>query len=169
MTGNQEISNLLQSTLNELRGEIISAISRNGQRASGKTQASLSVERVTDTHYILFGRQAFWTLEQGRKGGKVPRDFVGIIRQWIIDKGINVREIPYVRKGWKPKYTPKERGLRAMAGAIAHSIKTNGTSLYRKGGRKDVYTPYIDKAEQRINEALGMWFEKTLTTINTRK
>lgn len=151
---------LLEKAVRQIRENI----DTTGERASGKTQASLrqlvTVEGNTVTGTI-FGRQAFGTLEHGRRGGKVPRDFVGIIRQWIVDKGLKVTPIPYVRQpseSWQPKYTPEERGLQSLAGAIAHTIKTQGTRLHRQGGREDVYTPPLAELEKSIEDTLGAIF-----------
>ena len=61
--------------------------------------------------------------------------------------------IPYKRKPsakWQPKYTPEERGLQAMASAIARTIEKSGTSLYRSGGRKDIFTNVIEENKNDI-------------------
>lgn len=47
---------------------------------------------VDDNHGILFGRQAFACVEAGRAPGKVLKDFYKIIRQWMMDKGIQVEK-----------------------------------------------------------------------------
>ena len=63
---------ILQDELEELRVAIIAHHISAGQKASGKTAASMHVE-VTETRGTLFGRSAFGTLETGRKAGKVPQ------------------------------------------------------------------------------------------------
>ena len=75
---------ILQDELEELRVAIIAHHLSAGQKASGKTTASMHVE-VTETRGTLFGRSAFGTLETGRKAGKVPAGFTGIIKQWMKD------------------------------------------------------------------------------------
>ena len=120
--------------------------------ASGRTSASLRVV-MTNTGGEIWGRRYFRGVEQGRAGGRVPRNFTSIIQQWIIDKGLTPQAIPYKRKpsaNWQPKYTPEERGLRAMASAIAHTIAKSGTSLYRSGGRKDIFTNVIEENKPDI-------------------
>ena len=37
-----------------------------------------------------------------------------------------------------------------MASAIAHTIEKSGTSLYRKGGRKDIFTNVIEENKTDI-------------------
>ena len=156
----KEIKSILTEEFGDLRLRIIANHIRLGQRASGRTERSLRVE-VKDDHGTLYGRQAFSVLETGRGPGRVPRRFEDIIRQWILDKGIAVTEIPYKRQAsekWRPKYTPKERGLRAMAGAIAYKIRTEGTRLYREGGTLDVYSSATRETITKIlNRAFGIF------------
>lgn len=139
MTNSKDI---IKQVLDKMVAQIRSNLESTGTNASGRTSNSLRVE-VDDTSGRIYGRRYFRGVEQGRAGGRVPRNFQSIIRQWILDKGLTPRAIPYKRKpsaNWQPKYTPQERGLRAMAGAIAHTIEKSGTSLYRSGGRKDIFT-----------------------------
>lgn len=156
----KEIKSILTEEFGDLRLRIIANHIRLGQRASGRTERSLRVE-VKDDHGTLYGRQAFSVLETGRGPGRVPRRFEDIIRQWILDKGIAVTAIPYKRQvseNWRPKYTPQERGLRAMAGAIAYKIRTEGTRLHREGGTLDVYSSATRETIDKIlNRAFGIF------------
>jgi hypothetical protein len=142
-----EAKNIVIQALEELKERIAANIEASGQTASGRTAQSMHVE-ASENGAALFGRRAFGTLETGRKGGKVPQNFRSIIRQWILDKGISVTPIPYIRKpsnSWQPKYTPQERGEMSLAGAIAHKIQNEGTALQRSGGRNDIYSQEIPK------------------------
>lgn len=166
------IRDLLYNAVDDARQEIIAAISDKGLRASGRTQASLTIVQPDSYHITLYGRQAFEVLEAGRRPGRVPHNFVGIIRQWIIDKGIPVRAIPYKRKAsanWSPKYTPIERGLQSMAGAIAHKIRTEGTSLFRAGGRSDIYSPAIERAIKTIEDGLDVLLNAQINHLTIHK
>ena len=150
-----------------LRNEISQAIETTGTRASGRTQASMvvTVEATAGgVHATLTGRRAFQTLERGRRPGKVPQNFRAIIMQWIIDKGIAITPIPYKRPSGG-KYTPIERGLRQMAFFIARKIRREGTSLYRRGGRADIYSPAIERATKRLDERLKFWFDSNIEHI----
>lgn len=99
---------ILTEELEALKKKIIAQHFGAGQKASGRTAASLRVE-VTEEEGTLYGRSPFGTLETGRKPGKVPQGFQAIIRKWMADKGINAEPIPY--KTDRPhKYTPQERG-----------------------------------------------------------
>jgi hypothetical protein len=82
--------------------------------------------------------------------------FAGIIRQWIIDKGIQTDPIPYKRAAtarWQPKYTADERGLMAAAGAIAEKIRKVGTDR-NASPNLNVYTKAVDKAIDEINKMI---------------
>lgn len=143
-----ELKKILDKMVSEMRQNLAST----GTNASGRTSQSLRVV-MTDTGGQIWGRRYFRGTEQGRAGGKVPHNFQSIIRQWIIDKGLTPQAIPYKRKpsaNWSPKYTPEERGLRQMASAIAHTIAKSGTSLYRSGGRKDIFTNVIEENKTDI-------------------
>lgn len=149
-----DIDNAMLAALERIRATIASNITEKGLKASGRTAASMRIER--DAFGLrLVGRPYFQSLELGRPSGRVPRNFAGIIRQWIIDKGLSVRMIPYKREPserWQPKYTVEERSLRMAAGAIAHKIATSGTLLYRQGGRSDIYTPIIREEVEKLQK-----------------
>ena len=147
---------IAQRRLDECANRIKENITTTGTRASGRTQASIRVEVSADTGTI-YGRKAFSVLQTGRRGGKVPRGFVDMLKQWARDKGINPEPIPYIRKAsarWQPKYTPEQRGLNAFAGAVADRIRMRGTSLYLQGGRNDIYTEPIREAVQGMKDDL---------------
>lgn len=132
---------------------IINHIRINGQNASGRTIASLHVEQPSDEETILWGHKPFGVLETGRRAGRVPYGFRGIILQWMRDKGIHGTPIAYKTQR-AHKYTPQERGDMSMAGAIAHTIATKGSKLHRTGGRNDVYSNVIPETMKRLGDRL---------------
>lgn len=141
---------------------------RAGQVASGRTSESMHVE-VEGDEGTVFGRVAFGTLETGRRGGAVPKNFVSIIRQWMADKGIKAAPIPYVRKPserWQPKYTAQERGDMSLASAIAAKIRKSGTTLYREGGRDDIYSNEIPRTTEAIMKKVLKLFTVDVESIN---
>jgi hypothetical protein len=152
ITGAQ-VSQILNEEMGTLRTTIINNIRATGQWASGKTAASMAV-MVSGSIGELVGRRAFGTLETGRRGGRVPRNFMGIIYDWMQAKGVHAEPIPY--KTSRPhKYTEQERGDRTMAYFIAKTIRRDGTRLYREGGRDDVYSRVIPTTIERINSRLS--------------
>lgn len=147
-----EIQDLIYTALDEVRDEIKQNISSTGSTASGRTADSMEIE-VTGTSGRLIGRQAFFTLERGRGPGRIPGNIIEIIKQWALDKGINISPIPYIRQAsdkWQPIYTPEQRGMNAFAGAVAFNIANKGTQLYQDGGQDDIYTPAINKAMDKL-------------------
>ena len=152
ITGAQ-VSQILTEELGTLKATIINNIRVTGQWASGKTAASMAV-MVSGSIGELVGRRAFGTLETGRRGGRVPRNFASIIYDWMQAKGVHAQPMPY--KTSRPhKYTEQERGDRTMAYFIAKTIRTMGTRLYREGGRDDVYSRAIPITIERINSRLS--------------
>lgn len=143
-----EVKGILNEELESLRQRIIENHIRAGQRASGRTIASLRVE-VNDDNGTLFGRQAFGVLETGRKPGKVPKGFYQIIQKWVHDKGIQVNN-------------PK-----SFAYLVARKIAREGTELYKIGGRADIYSPEIEKTIQNIMNRAFTIFKDDVTHINT--
>jgi hypothetical protein len=161
-----ELHKLLDKMVAEMRDNLASTKTN----ASGRTSASLRVV-MTENGGQIWGRRYFRGVEQGRAGGNVPRNFTSIIRQWILDKGLTPSAIPYKRKPsakWQPKYTPEERGLRQMASAIAHTIEKSGTSLYRKGGRQDIFTNVIEENKPSLAKLATKLFTDNLYGNGTK-
>lgn len=154
---------ILAQELEDLKARIIQNHIAAGQVASGRTAKSLRVE-VSEEEGKLYGRRFFQGLETGRKGGKVPKRFYLIIRQWMKDKGIQAPPIPY--KTNRPhKYTPEERGALSMAAAIANTIRRKGTKLYRDGGRNDIYSREILKTREIVLRRVLMFVKSKFEHI----
>lgn len=138
----EQIQEIIKRHLENVKTKIVKQMAENKRNASGRSVASLTVE-VAGNIGTLYGSKSFLVMEHGRKGGKVPKGFVDIIRQWIIDKGIAVTPIP--AKTSRAILTPEERGIRSLAGAIAHKIMKEGTRLYRDGGYNDIFTSAVNE------------------------
>lgn len=163
-----DVDKLIMDALDELKETIQKRLRETRTNASGKTSKSLEV--VNKGHsYQLLGREYFATVERGRAPGKTPEGFVGIIKQWIVDKGLRYEPIPYKRQEsakWSPLYSPEERGLHSMASAIAHTIRTKGSELYRTGGYDDIYTVPIEDTVKGIASKLSDGLMLQVTSIN---
>lgn len=154
---------ILADELEQLRVKIIQQHIAAGQQASGRTTKSLHVD-VKPGEGILYGKSPFGVLETGRKAGKVPANFTGIIRQWMHDKGIQAAPIPY--KTDRPhKYTPQERGNNSLAYMIARKIRRAGTKLYREGGRSDIYSNVIPETTRKIGDRLVKLLNVSIESI----
>lgn len=117
--------------------------------ATGRTQGSLrySIDGEKDLRIISeSGDHApVSTLQYGREPGKMPP--VNSIKEWIIAKRMTYKKIEYIRLKslkWQPKYTPEERGLNSLAGAIAQKIARDGTKRHREND-PSVYSPVLNE------------------------
>ena len=148
----QDAQRIVVEELTQLRERIVANMISQGAVASGRTIASLVVQPTEGgAELVSQQKMPFGVLETGRRAGKIPLGLNAIIRQWMQDKGLRGTPIPY--KTTRPhKYTPQERGDIAMAGAIAHTIATKGTRLFRNGGRDTIYSNEIPVTIERINE-----------------
>ena len=153
----KDIDKQLKKIGEQCVSEIRDALADTGTNASGRTSASLHVV-AGDGVVEVWGRPAFGTVEHGRRAGRVPRNFRAIIARWITNKGISVQPVEVKRVTDRDGHT---RALLRMAGAIAWKIRTEGSRLHREGGRKDIYTPAV----QRAKEAVEQYFSNVAVTI----
>ena len=110
--------------------------------ASGNLADSLeyTITNESDgTHITVLGDPYFIHAEKGRRAGRIPRNFVDIIQQWIEDKGVQVPQ----------GLTPKR-----FASAIAYKIKYYGSLRYRTQSPADVVQPVADEMIPRLNDIL---------------
>lgn len=149
----KEERDIIEGSLCMMAEEIRHNLDTTGTNASGRTSASLEI-RLTENGGSLLGRKFFQGVEEGRHAGKTPAGFRDIIRQWIIDKGVDVTPLHYKTER-RHKYSESEMSLNAAAGAIAYRIRQSGTSLYRMGGRKDIYSNVFDKYLPQLSQQLA--------------
>lgn len=144
------LTDAIRERVEKARQNIISRHLQAGQKASGRTMQSLRTEVTHDVqsiHATLWGRQFFQGLETGRAGGRVPQGFYQMIKQWSIDKGIRFQ---------------RESERNTFAYFVSRKIAREGTQLYRKGGRNDIYTPEIESAYSDIQSLVGERFTDIL-------
>jgi len=156
----------LETLANKCVSEIGEALDSTGTTASGKTKKGIYAEVSDYQITILSNRGGFANVEAGQSKGKRPYNFRDIIKQWILDKGISIAAMPYSPnyKGIDGKFkfsSAKDRGLYYAAGAIAYSNAKKGSSLWLKGGRRDVFTPAVERLVDAVTESYAM-------EINTR-
>lgn len=128
-----EIRKILTEELEALRQRIGENMETADQIATGKTRDGMRVE-VRGLAGVLTGRQAFATLETGsrpwsRKPKRTPKWFADLIGEWIDAKDLDLNK-------W----------------AVARSILTKGSKLYRSGGRSDIYSPELQKTMDAIGK-----------------
>ena len=139
---------LIKESLQKIQQRIVQQMSANKRNASGRSVASLRVE-TTGANGTLWGSSSFKAMETGRRGGAVPRGFVGIIAQWIQDKGISVYNNPH-----------------SAAWHIARKIAERGTTLFPKGKPQDIYSKAIAEEFDALTEKLGVRFGSAINYVN---
>ena len=143
-----DIRRILTSALEEAKVKIQQNLASTGTNASGRTSQSLTVE-VDGNTGVLYGRQAFGTVETGRKPGKVPSGFRDIIYQWMQDKDVHAKV-----EGRRSQ----ESADRSMAYIIARKIANEGSKLYRDEGRDDIYSNVLPLTIERVrNEVTNVY------------
>lgn len=142
--------------LDDAKQRIIANMGNAGQIVSGKTAESLKVERVAPNEVRLVARPFFSALEtgsqpwSGRTGEKMnAQDFQMIIFEWASRKGI----------------IPADMKPLSFAYVVARKIMNEGSKLYRQGGRKDIFTPEIERVQDEINESISGTFRAVMSDI----
>lgn len=128
-----EIKEILSDEMSLLAGRVISNIIRNKQNATGALIKSIRVE-ATETTGSLFAYDYLPNLESGT----LPGTYVTseIINRWANAKGF-----------WT--------GDNYRASTISRLIMNSGSLLFRKGGRKDVYTNEIPLTVQNLENRIS--------------
>lgn len=151
-----ELENEIMSVLEQTKKEIQANMEAKRINASGRTSASLMVEKYeggmrlvggsNGTHDIadspsIYGSDTapIPTLEFGRKDGKVPRGFYYIIREWTKEKGLNFA-------------SDNERNR--FSYFVARKIAGEGTKKSREHRYDDVYSTPVATASGRIKTIL---------------
>ena len=145
--------------LSLLQQRIISNMYAAGEVASGRTIRSLHVIEDANSAALVSSQQMpFGVLETGRRAGKVPYRFSEIIYQWMRDKGVH---------GTPRGNATQEKADRSMAYAISRSIAMHGSSLFRRGGRRDIYSNEIPKTVSNIVRKVALKIEvKDIIPLN---
>lgn len=166
MIGVEKTTAIVTEELQRLKAQIIANMRAANEVASGRTIQSLKVEKDADGQGVaLWGRSPFGTLETGRKGGRIPRNFTAIIYEWMQNKGVHGTPMPYVRNGQHKYSSAQERGDWSMAAAVAHTIAISGTKLYRNGGRADIYSNVIPNTIERIDARISALFDAEVANV----
>lgn len=133
-----ELNRIVTERLERLRADIVSAIENKGIKASGRTQDSLRVVPYDGGVMLIAGageRAPIPTLEIGRAGGRVPKNFTDIIVEWSRDKGLD----------WGD-----DKQRRRIAGAVAWGkIAKVGTD--RHAQNVDVYSTLVEQAAADVS------------------
>lgn len=143
---NDATRKIIETELNSLAERIKQNHRAAGQVASGKTINSINVQ-ASDEYVGLYAKSYFGVNETGRKPGNVPKGFYSIILKWIEDKGLQFD---------KPK---------TAAYFISRKIASEGSKLFRDGGRSDIYSIVVDESKRKIESEIGRQAITELTNI----
>ena len=138
-------SDIAWRILEQIRRRIKDNIIATGTTASGRTQESMRIE-TNEEGAVLYGRENFHNLETGTPPLRAyaPANFQDIIKQWISDKGIFVDD------------------LNLASYYISRKIITNGTMLYREGGRTDIFSNVITEELEKARTDLKVIEKKRI-------
>ena len=140
------VEQILTEELENLKSDITSRIEASGQTASGNTAKSLEVE-AKDYSGQLTGASYIGVLETGRKPGRVPREFIDILKRWAQAKGISFSD---------------EKQFNLWANAVKWKIIREGTKLYRSGQNEDIFDSSVKKFEDKLNERIAVFYQSQI-------
>ena len=141
----QEIVKVLARAKADIQARMQAA----GVNATGRTSASLQVRETATGVFLVGGGEntaPFPTVEIGRPGGKVPKGFYYIIKQWTRDKGL-------------PFATERKRGT--FAYFLSRRIAAEGTLRHKQP--VDIYTSVAEQAARNLKGTLYAYIQ---TNIN---
>lgn len=151
MAQQEFVQNIAQILL-QSRDEIRANMAAKGINASGRTSAALQVvQRGCKIELIKAqGQNApFGTLQYGRAGGRVPKGFYNILKQWSRDKGLSFS-------------TETERGT--FAYFLARKIAREGTNRHRSP-RTDIYDEPLSKAVDGVRQEARKYVHGTIKAV----
>ena len=161
----QDIHNIIDSAISEAIEQIKQASTSAGQKVTGRTLASLegrvTVEANGNFVAEILGRPFFGALETGSgparsKGSESAR------KQFITDLTLWCKARGFTSSGLSDEQYER------VAKWLAWYLKRYGSSLYRKGGRRDIFTPAVDVLTQRLLEDIPLLFSQQIVNEFTR-
>lgn len=137
--------------LERLRADIVAQVEQKGITASGRTQRSLTVETYASGVRLVARageRAPIPTLEIGRGGGRVPKNFTDIIAEWSKEKGL----------AWGD-----DKQRRKIAGAVAWGkIRKEGTNRHKR--HEDVYSTLVKQAAEDLQNMIMIIMKEQIKT-----
>lgn len=162
MNINDQIAQILEAAKLQIQANMAT----NGVNASGRTSQSFAVQQHANGVRLVMQKgdvAPVKSLEIGTAPHIATWGIFGKIQDWIIDKKLTIRNIPYLTD--RPhKYTQEERNLRFAAGAITHKIINKGTNRYITPAEV-IYTPVIDDVKKKVHAVMQ---NAVITSINNK-
>ena len=137
---------ILYEELQSLESDIVQRHVQAGQVASGKTKEAFELNIGGLTGQLL-GASYLGVLKGGRKPGKVPKDFIDILKRWVEAKGISFQN---------------EEQFNLWVNAVKWKIMKEGTKLYRSEQTQDIFDTPIEQFNKRISDRIINYYEQEL-------
>lgn len=137
----QYILDDLEGWLDTFVKEVQVELHNQGINASGNLSNSFEyrIERQSDgIHAIVEANNYLVYAEGGRTAGKVPYNFIDILKKWIRDKGLSANDREDAR----------------FAYFISKKIKQYGSRRYRDNDVADVLGDVLNKERPKLNDIL---------------
>lgn len=130
----------IENWLDRVVGQIRVEMHNKKINASGNLSQSLEGRVTDDNHVQILADNYFLYSERGRTAGKVPFNFMDILKTWISRKGLSV--------------SPKKDSQFAFF--IMRKIKRYGSNRYRNPSeRVDLVGDVLNKELQNLNDIIG--------------
>lgn len=142
------VDEIISKNFDILISDVKTRHSQAGQKVTGKTINSLQKDIIESGHHVLYGNQYIGVLEHGRRPGKVPYNFIQILREWANAKGITFEN---------------EKQAQRWLNYNLWSIKTFGTKMYRTKQTLDIFTTPIEQFKNRLSQELSDGIEIQIT------
>lgn len=130
----------IENWIDRVIGQIRVEIHNNKINASGSLSQSLEGVITDDNHIQILANPYFLYSEKGRTAGKVPYDFMDILKTWIKNKGLSVN--------------PKRDAQFAFL--TMRKIKLYGSKRYRNPSeRVDLLGNVLNKELPQLNDIIS--------------
>lgn len=156
---------IIGSAIDEAIDEIKSNSRAAGQVVTGRTLKSLSKEVINEGEGSftarIYGRAFFGALETGsgparKRGTDAEREeFQRNLEEWCKIRGFPASGL-----------TPEQ--LTRVAKWLRWRLNKYGSRLYRKGGRKDIFTPAVEHLDENLRERLTSFYEVEIADLFTQ-
>lgn len=146
-----QITDQIAQILETCKGKIQANMASRNINASGRTSASLKVERYSGgVRLVSRGSNIapFETVQFGRGAGRVPAGFYYILKQWSRDKGL---------------VFDRESKRSTFAYFLSRKIAREGTGRHRTPDDQ-VYTPAVTEAVEEIRKIIGTEIRELIKT-----
>jgi hypothetical protein len=125
----------------EMKNAIVKRHIDAGQKATGKTSASLRI-MVTPKGFQLVGWKYAGSYEEGRAPGNMPP--TSVLIEWAKAKGLQFKS---------------DAQMRSFAFLLARKIAREGTYRYRMTPKPDIFRTPIKEMQEKLEQATSAYYQ----------